>query len=276
MSEHVPHAVNDRVDMVAAPPITEFPRAARTETRTFPVIATYHLSEEGRKALLLAGGDGRALQEVKVEVPTNRFHLVSVDADGQARLKVRPRYFLNDNQEVVRNDGPPIFDTVPAIEDLLKEAARNHQLERAYRAEKAERQRKRRESGFDAHQKMAEEFLADSTRRALEHPKPTPRKCHLRTKTGRDVLYDAKRDVGVARQVPPEAYRRFCADYSQRREKNLAIHEHQLGLHAERDRFIAEWVAQHGTEDQRDRYARGMLPLKEVLDSVADIVFAAA
>src|SRR5262249_2543006 len=159
----------------------------RTDTRTFPVIATYYLSEEGRKASLLAGGDGRAVQDVKVEIPTNRFHLVSVDADGAARLKLRPRYFLNDSQEVVRNDGPPIFDSVPAVEDLLKEAARNHQLERAYRAERAERQRKRREGGFDAHQKMAEEFLADSTRRAMEHPKPTPRKCYLRTKSGRDV-----------------------------------------------------------------------------------------
>ena len=93
---------------------------------------------------MLAGGDGRAVQEIKVQVPTNRFHLVSVDSEGQARLRLRPRYYLNTNQDVVRNDGPPIFDAVPTVDDLLKEAARNHQLERAYRAERAEHQRKRR------------------------------------------------------------------------------------------------------------------------------------
>jgi hypothetical protein len=276
MSDHVQHTMtNDIVDIESAQPVMEFSRTARAEARTFPVIATYHLSEEGRKASLLDGGDGRAVQEIKIQVPTNRFHLVSVDSEGQARLTLRPRFFLNDNQEVVRNDSPPIFDIVPAVEDLLKEAARNHQLERAYRAEKAERQRKRQEVGFEAHQKLAEQFLADPTLRALEHPKPTRRKCCLVTKSGREVLFDAKRDIGTARQVPPEAYRRFCEDYSRRHEKNLETHGRQLALHDERDRFVADWLQQRGTSDQRDRHARGMLSLKELLESVADSAFAA-
>jgi len=59
--------------------------------RTLAVTATYVLTEEGRKALLLAGGDGRAVQEMVLEVPSNRLHLVSVDANGVARLKLRPR-----------------------------------------------------------------------------------------------------------------------------------------------------------------------------------------
>ena len=276
MSEHLQQTMGDDiVDVGTAQPVADFPRAARSEARTFAVIATYHLSEEGRKASLLTGGDGRAIQEIKVQVPTNRFHLVSVDPDGQARVKLHPRYYLNDNQEVIRDDKPPLFDTVPTVDDLLKEAARNHQLERAYRAERAERQRKRRETGFEAHQKLAEQFLADSTLRALEHPKPTPRKCHLVTKSGRDVLFDAKRDMGVARQVPPEAYRRFCQEYSQRREKNFEKRRGQLALHEGRDRFVAEWVAKHGTTDQCDRFDQGILPLKELLDSIADVAFAA-
>jgi hypothetical protein len=264
------------IDFTTGQPVMEFSRAPRTETRTFPVIATYHLSEEGRKALLLSGGDGGAVQDIKVQVPTNRFHLVSVDSEGQPRLKLRPRYYLNANQEVARNDGPPIFDKVPTVEDLLKEAARNHQLERAYRAERAERQKQRKDAGFEAHQKLAEQFLADPSHRALEHPKPTPRKCYLVTRSGRDVLFDSKRDIGIARQVPPEAYRRFRQDYSQRREKNFEKRSHQLALHEERDRFVAEWVSRYGTPDHRERYAKGMLPLKELLDCVADAAFAAA
>src|SRR5438552_10001650 len=60
--------------------------------RTLAVTATYVLSEEGRKASLLAGGDGRTVQELTINVPTNRLHLVSVDASGVARLKLRPRF----------------------------------------------------------------------------------------------------------------------------------------------------------------------------------------
>jgi hypothetical protein len=44
--------------------------------------AVYRLSEEGRKASLIAGGDGRALQQRTVDVPVNRLHLVSVDFGG--------------------------------------------------------------------------------------------------------------------------------------------------------------------------------------------------
>src|SRR5881398_721919 len=57
-------------------------------SRTLAVTATYLLSEEGRKASLLTGGDGRAVQELMIEVPANRLHLVSVDSNGVARLKL--------------------------------------------------------------------------------------------------------------------------------------------------------------------------------------------
>src|SRR5438552_11963445 len=90
--------------------------------RTLAVTATYLLSEEGRKASLLAGGDGRAVQELTVQVPTNRLHLVSVDANGVARLKLRPRYEMDGEQRVVRIDAAPIYEAPPDIEDLFREA----------------------------------------------------------------------------------------------------------------------------------------------------------
>ena len=74
------------------------------------VTATYLLSEEGRNASLLSGGNGRALQEVTLHVPANRLHLVAVDANGRAHLKLRPRFSLNDEQRVVKIDAPPTYD----------------------------------------------------------------------------------------------------------------------------------------------------------------------
>jgi len=88
--------------------------------KTLAVTATYRLSEDGRKASLLAGGDGRALQELTLQIPVNRLHLVSVDLEGVARLTLRPRYEMNGDNQVVRIDDMPTFDAPPALEDLFK------------------------------------------------------------------------------------------------------------------------------------------------------------
>ena len=49
--------------------VTPVATATIDANRTLTVTATYLLSEEGRKASLLAGGDGRAVQELTVQVP---------------------------------------------------------------------------------------------------------------------------------------------------------------------------------------------------------------
>jgi len=69
--------------------------AAGGEPRTLRVTATYTLPESGRKASLLAGGNGRADQTIDLDIPGNRLHLVTVDADGHARLKLRPHDVLS-------------------------------------------------------------------------------------------------------------------------------------------------------------------------------------
>src|SRR5438874_11978261 len=90
-------------------PEIDIPVATATidANRTLAVTATYLLSEEGRKASLLAGGDGRAVQELTVQVPTNHVPLVSVDANGVARLRLRPRSEMKREQQVRRLGGAP-------------------------------------------------------------------------------------------------------------------------------------------------------------------------
>jgi hypothetical protein len=77
------------------------PLRAPAATKMLTVTATYLLSEEGRKASLLDGGDGKAVQQLSLQVPANRLHLVSVDAHGVARLKLRPRYQLDGDNGIV-------------------------------------------------------------------------------------------------------------------------------------------------------------------------------
>lgn len=244
-----------------------------TETsRTLAVTATYLLSEEGRKASLLAGGDGRTLQQLTVQVPANRLHLVSVDEKGVARLKLRPRYQLNGGQQVVRNESAPIYDAPPTVDDLFREAARNHQLERAYNAERHATKLKRREAYEERRAAIAQAFLSDPARRGIVHPNPTPKRCYIDTEHGR-VLFDANIDVGPARDVPREAHRRFRADQRARKDQARQLRQTQEALHAEKKQFLAEWIAEHGTADQQARHAAGVLPMEEAMEAMADVTF---
>ena len=97
--------------------------------RTLSVTATYLLSEDGRKASLLAGGDGHAVQQIALQVPANRLHLVSVDKQGVARLKLRPRFERDEERGLVRIDAAPLYDAPPTIDELYRAAAKNHELE---------------------------------------------------------------------------------------------------------------------------------------------------
>ena len=242
-------------------------------TKALTVTAIYLLSEEGRKASLLDGGDGKAVQKLSLQVPGNRLHLVSVDVQGVARLKLRPRYQLDGENGVVRIDASPTYDSPPDIEELFREAARNHQLERAYQSERHAAKIKRREADQERRVNIAKAFLADPARRALAHPTPSHKRCVVETEEGR-IFFDAETDLSPARDVPPEAHRRFRADQRAKREQNLQTRATQLAQHEEKKRFADSWIAEHGTEEQRARQTAGVLPIEEAIEAMADHAFA--
>jgi hypothetical protein len=88
------------------------------------------------------------------------------------------------------------------------------------------------------------------------------------------VIFDASTDVGPGRQVPAEAHRRFRTDQRAQRERNRQIRREQQALHEEKTRFLAEWIAAHGTSDQQARYAAGVLPIDDAMEAMADVAFA--
>lgn len=242
---------------------------------TLAVTATYRLSEDGRKASLLAGGNGKALQQLTVHVPVSRLHLVSVDAEGIACLKLRPRYDQSADQKITRLDDVPTYDVPPTIDDLFREAARNYQLERTYEAERRAARQERQDASHERRAAIAKAFLADPTQRALVHPAPSPHRCYVGGENGRRVLFDSNVDVGVARDVPAEAHRRFRADLRTRRERNLQDRAAQLALHEVKKQVLADFIAQHGSADQRSRQDAGVLPMQEAIEAFADHAFAA-
>lgn len=244
------------------------PLRAVPSAQAVSVSVVYHLSEAGRKASLVAGGDGKGIQRLTVQVPATRLHLVTVGLSGQARLKLRPHFESVDGQ-VLRHDTPPVFDAPPSLEELFHIAARNHELAREFRSSRAES----RDSYRQRRAEVARAFLADASQRAMVRPVPTPHRCFIATPSGR-VMFDAGLDAGPAGDVPREAFRRLRADERARKDEHLKRRAADRALNEEKTRIVAEWVAAHGTEDQRGRYAAGLLPITEVIDALADDAFA--
>ena len=245
----------------------------RPTTQSLRVAARYVLSEEGRKASLLTGGDGRAQQQLMVEVPTTRLHLVTVDADGTARLKLQPRYEAVGDR-VLRHDAPPSYDVPPTIDDLFKDASRNYELERTYRTERSATRAKRRDADREHRTQLAQMFLSEPTQRAIVHPAPSPKRCFLATARGR-VMFETTTDEGPAKELPVEAHRRFRADLRARKERNQQQRTEQLALHEEKKQVVAAWITEHGTAEQQARQAAGVLPMEEAIALMSDHAFAA-
>jgi hypothetical protein len=241
-------------------------------TRNLSATATYLLSEQGRKASLLAGGNGHAVQEIALQVPANRLHLVSVDRHGVARLKLRPRFETNDDR-IVRIDAAPLYDAPPTIDELYRAAAKNHEFENAFYTERTAQRSKRTDAEREVRESVAQAFIADKGQRAVSHPPPTPKHCSILTERGR-MQFNIETDQGLAKDVPAEAHRRFRADLRERNEQNRRHRAAQLVLHEEKKQFIAEWIATNGTHEQQIRQAAGMLPMDEAINGITGQVFA--
>ena len=256
--------IDSPLHAVSAPPMDA--------SRTLSVTADYRLSEAGRKASLLAGGDGRAEQRLKIAVPTTRLHLVHVDGNGVARLKLRPQFKLNPDQRIVRIKLAPEYDQPPTLDELFQDAARNHELERTYHAQRAASQTTQRQTFDEWRNQVALDFLGDPNRRAVVYPAPTPRRCQLMTDRGA-VHFDARRDAGIAKQVPVEAFRRFDADIRVRHARGAEQRAQNETVHADKQQMMRAWVEAHGSSDQRQRLQAGVFPFSEYLDAITDQTF---
>ena len=248
------------------------PTPGAEPARTLTATASFLLSERGRKASLLSGGDGRSLQQLTVQVPEHRLHLVSVDRKGAARLKLRPRY-ERDGARIVRIDTAPVYDAPPSLDELYRAAAQNHELEAAFDAQHSSFKNQRADAERARRQSVAEAFFTDKTMRAAVHPPPTPKTCYVPTAHG-GIAFDVAIDQGLAKDVPAEAHRRFRADLRARQDQVRQEQIAQAALHQEKKQFIDGWVREYGTPDEQARHAAGVLPMAEVIRRISDDAFA--
>ena len=106
---------------------------------------------------------------------------------------------------MVRVDPAPTHDVPPTTDQWFREAARNHERERVYLAERTATRGQKREADHERRLHVAQAFLADRAQRADAHPAPSPKRCAVTGHDGR-VLFDVATDEGLARDVPPEAH----------------------------------------------------------------------
>jgi hypothetical protein len=166
-----------------------------------------------------------------------------------------------------------MYDAPPTVDELYRAAAKNHELEAAYHAQRTALKAKRTDDDRTRRQSVAEAFLADKGMRAASHPPPTPKTCYVITDRG-GVLFDVSIDQGLAKDVPPEAHRRFRADRRAYQEQVRQDQIAQAALHEEKKQFIAEWIRTNGSEEERARHAAGVLPMAEAVARITDQVFA--
>jgi hypothetical protein len=88
------------------------------------------------------------------------------------------------------------------------------------------------------------------------------------------LRFDVQRETGLAKDVPVEAHRRFRADERTTLERRRSARAAHLDLHEVKKQFIAEWIAEHGSDEQKQRQSIGMLPMAEAVEALTDHVFA--
>jgi hypothetical protein len=213
---------------------------------TVTATVTYLLSEQGRRQSLRNGGDGRRVQQVQGSISDQDLDAFVVNDEGQVSFDLTHMHGLDPdfNPGVLLpatkgrfQDGALLWDIVPTWGDLVESVC-------AFKAETDDMQ-----AADEAHQakleRVAQQFMDDPSARATRLDK-------------RAAIIGGEQFYGDL-AVIVEARRRADFDIEEARKKNRAT--------------LAEWVEQHGTENQRQRLSAGLLPWKEAFDAVEDYLF---
>ena len=186
-----------------------------------------------------------------------------------ARLKLKPRFESDEERGLVRIDAAPLYDAPPTVDDLYRAAAKNHELETAYYAERVAQRTRRSDDDRARRETVAEAFLADKGQRAVAHPPPSPR--YASPDRGR-LLFDITTDQGIAKRFRRKHTGAFALTSGPK--ENAIGRTEPSSSRSTKKQFIADWVAANGTDEQKTRQAAGVLPMAEAIEGITDQAFA--
>ena len=243
---------------------------------------TYYLSEPGRKASLLAGGTGTEVQQVTGELTSENIDLFRVSTDGSADFTLDvsavPERSSYGNREIrgweqQRFDAPVNFD---GVIDAAREIARQRaQIE-------ADEQPRLAAWGLEQEQKNREKEAAEvaknratQTERFSELLQPGSL---FRLDPEQIYCHNWTASIDKIKPEHPQ-YAEFRAQLELLQTEREATARATAQEHAERERlkadFCAEWIAVNGTDNQRARFAEGLLPADELETALKEAAFSA-
>jgi len=212
----------------------------------------YLLSDEGRKRLLLRGGDGKR-EQIAYGTPTESdIDLFEIDSDNHVSLDLtrsncNPHGFSTAYHLEFGEDGPDaddpstlLWDMVPTWDDLIGFA---HAVAARAAKDEEEHDQSMRESEAER-QAVAKAFLADPNARAYE----------VKEKYVTVDGFSFGWGEFASDPVFDEAVARHERDIEERRNVNR--------------RTLANFIENHGSDNQRQRLAAKLLPWQEAYDSL--------
>jgi hypothetical protein len=239
---------------------------------------TYYLSKEGQRAALVAGHDAAEKQTIlDAEVPADLARFVDIDKAGRGTLAL-------SSCEVWGAEWPAhLFDApMTAAEAIAALAQRLTDRAAEEKAAEAKREAERLE------QRAAGDAWLDAIEPVLEHCGRKGPYEEIATDTPEARAIIERIGITPPRAASDEArlerVRKTLlanGEAFKQREREQRERELELEDRAERERAeakaktIADWVAAHGDENQRARFAAGMLPEGEAIAAIADAVFSA-
>lgn len=236
----------------------------------------YMLSEAGRKASLLAGGDGREQQTISGALTTENIDLFKIDAQGIARAAIGtlatnyaqgysnpPTYLAATDGP--KQDAPPTWEQAVSAVQVAASVARSKAAEKAVAEEAAVAQ----ERINIAHNAA---IVAEWERGLLADP--------AARMPGNTYTGGVSHEIYTQLRFPPylndilsagfrsEMRRRKEADEAEAARGKADALKVQLAL-------VSEFVATHGTASQIQRYEATLLPSLELKELIAADLFSA-
>ena len=197
----------------------------------------YQLSEAGQRAALAAGLPAQRDQIIEAQIPVDLLPHCAVSPDGHPTLDLSAEW--------------PVATHLDATEDMVVKPIRAaYGYDYCTRVHLMDRPLLDPIAAFLAARVLAQDEAQTKQRAVEQH-----RSDLIEHRRRRDEQADADRRERAAK-----------AEAEQR-----AIQERQAARRA----AIDAWIGEHGTENQRARWAAGMLPESELLEAMADQVFAA-
>jgi hypothetical protein len=233
--------------------------AARNEGEIMATIRVqYQLNEQGRKASLLTGGNGKAAQFVDVAATVELLTVVNVDNDGNAAYNLSPEVCY----PVVRNCYSAPLSAPEAAAEVLRIAAGKQAKAEQDALKDAEKKAAEEKAHAEQNARwltLAQRFIAGD---------PEVKRTNSFTCVFNDIHSWNAEAPSLREQIDAETNRRGKIQADAEAAKHAAEEKASAERNAKINAARLAWLREHGTVDQVERFEADVLPEDELFEAI--------